>query len=79
MNNKEQIDITSESTKTISWTPTRKTRFGDFPEIEVYLQGPATGEYIKTPIQPSIDAPPPAFTQMNFDFGAPVTGFILIF
>lgn len=83
MNNKEQVDITNESTKVISWTPTRRSKFGQFPEVEVYINrtDPTSmvDSCIKTPIQPSIDAAPPAFTTMTFDFGGPVSGFILIF
>lgn len=78
-NQAEVISFTGVGSVNFTWTPTRLANFGVFPEVELYIQGP-DGLYYKSAIQPYIDAPPPGFTTMYFDFGvgASVTGFILI-
>lgn len=77
-NQKEIIPFTASASENISWTPTRATLFGLFPEVEVYIQDPG-GVYYKAAIQPVPDAPPPSFTQLVVDMGgSPQTGFILL-
>lgn len=76
-NETEIIDINDESSKTILYTAARKKRFGEFPEVECWLTD-ETDTYFLAAVQPTIDAPPPGFTQMNWDFGSNVTGFIVL-
>lgn len=76
-NNKEVIDIAGASSVNIAWSPARAALFGAFPEVEVYVQDPY-GVHTKLPIQPTADAPPPSFTNLNINFGSPTTGFISI-
>lgn len=76
-NDGEIIYITNESSKQITWTLDRQTRFGDFPSVETWLQD-ENGIYYKAAVQPYIDAPPPTMTTMDWAFGGNVTGFITI-
>jgi len=77
-NDAEIIEITNESSKTVLWTITRAARFGVFPLVEVYLKDD-TNTYYKADVQPYVDGPPNiSFTNMYFNFGGNVTGFILI-
>ncbi len=76
-NETEIIYITAESSKTITWTPTRMNKFGVFPEVECYLTD-EDGALYKAPVQPTINAAPPYFTEMQFDFSGTQTGFISI-
>jgi len=78
MTDKKVILFAGVTEKTITWTPEMTARFGAFPEVEVYLARPDADVYDKTAIAPTIDAPPPLFTQMHFAFGGPVSGFIMI-
>lgn len=68
----EIIPITNEATKTIAWNAGRIATFGLTPVVQVWLDN------VLSEIQPIMDAPPPAMTQMDFDFGGPVNGFIVI-
>lgn len=61
----------------ISWTALRQQRYGVFPEVETYIKDD-TNAYYKSATQPYVDAPPPGFTVLHFDFGGPSTGFVLI-
>jgi len=77
-NETEIIYITAESTKSFIWNSTRLARFGPFPTVECW-QVDEGGTYYLTAYQPFIDAPPPSlFTTMYYDFGGPITGFIVI-
>lgn len=76
-NETEIIYIIEESTKTINWTTNRRSRFGAFPEVEVYLKGEDNLLY-KAAVQPYIDFPPPDFTKMFFEFSGNQNGFISI-
>lgn len=77
MNKNEIIHFTNESSKSIEWTADRRKKFGVFPEVEVYLLD-ETNVHYKSAVQPVIDAPPPSFTMMTFDFGGLQSGFISI-
>lgn len=75
----EIILINDESTKSIPWTGQRALNFGDFPHTEVWIFDITDNLYHKAAEQPSIvDAVPPLFTTMSWDFGGNVTGFIVI-
>ena len=77
-NETEIIYITAESTKSFTWTTGRQQKFGPYPLVECWIQDDG-GTYYLSAVQPYIDAPPPSlFTTMFYDFGAPVTGFIVI-
>lgn len=79
MNQKETVFITNENTKAIGWTPLRQSKFGNFPTIEVWIEDPDNGNNVYLyEIQPLIDAPPPDFSVMTFNFPRNVTGFINI-
>ena len=73
-NNKEKILINNVSTINIVWTLTRLNKFGIFPKFQVWILG---ADGVQTPLQtePTIDNP---FTTMYFDFGTPITGFIIL-
>lgn len=74
----EIIPFTGVSTVTVDWTQVRIDRFGVFPQQEVYVFNPEDSKYYLFPTEPGIDAPPPDFTQMTYDFGSNLTGFIII-
>lgn len=76
-NETEIIYITNESSKSFTYTTARRNRFGDFPQVECWLQGPDGVNYL-SPTQPYIDAPPPGFTTMFYEFPSNVTGFIVL-
>lgn len=76
-NKTEIIYIEDEANKTVEYTDERRDLFGDFPQVEVWLLDDQD-VYYKAAVQPSIDAPPPDFTTMYFDFGSAVTGFIIL-
>ena len=78
VNEPEIIEFTGVSTVSVPWTSTRIINFGSFPQVEAWLIDPADGQYHLAPVQPTIDAPPPDFTLMSFDFGGNVTGFIIL-
>lgn len=73
----EVVFLSNESSKTIAWTPERIVKFGSFPNTQVWLLDPNNNYYLAS-VQPTIDAPPPAFALMTYDFGGPVNGFIMI-
>lgn len=75
-NNMEVIALTGVSTFTITWTPTRASLFGLFPHVQVWISD--GGVIALFPTEPTIDAAPPSFTTMSFDFGGIVNGFIII-
>lgn len=76
-NKTEIIYIIDESYKTVVYTDQRRAWFGDFPEVECWLVD-GTGVYYKAAVQPVVDAPPPDFTTLYWDFGSPVNGFIIL-
>lgn len=75
-NEPEIIWFTNEATKTVLWTSTRKQRFGNMPVVQIWIFD--GDKYQLSALQPDFDNAPPAFTQMDFDFTGPATGFILI-
>lgn len=76
-NETEIIYINDESSKEVEYTTTRREKFGDFPEVECWLRDD-TGTYYKAAVQPVVDALPPDFTTITWDFGSNVTGFIIL-
>jgi hypothetical protein len=76
-NDTEIIYVSSEATKQFTWTATRLQRFGAYPIVECWLLDPS-GTYYLSNAQPYVDLPAPNFTTMFYDFGGPVTGYIVI-
>lgn len=78
MSNKtEIINITGESTKAIDYNDARKENFGVYPKLQAWIKDDG-GIYYLSDVQPIIDAPPPATSVFNFDFGSTIDGFIVI-
>ena len=73
----EIISITAESTKTIAYNAGRQANFGVAPLLQVWQQRDDGINYL-TDVQPTIDAAPPGLSLVSFDFGGPVTGFIVL-
>lgn len=73
----EIIFIVDEDNKVVTWTPTRKAKYGVFPIIQCWLRDDNGTNYL-TSQQPSIDVPPPNMTAITFVFTEPENGFIII-
>lgn len=73
----EIIFIVNEDGKIIEWTDLRKSKYGVFPIVQCWLEGPGGVPYL-TSQQPVADAPPPDFTQMTFSFTGPENGWLII-
>lgn len=79
MNNKEIIPFVNELAVSIPWTPTRQSRFGSFPIVEVWMDDGVNPPYINMGADIIVDQPPPAFTQMDVTIGGGgASGFIVI-
>jgi len=78
MNNKEAIPFQGVSSVPIVWTPTRLERFGYFPTIQAWLRDENGNLYLSHGGEILADAPPPAFTELQFNIGAPSEGVLII-
>ena len=76
----EIIYFSAQNTITVLWTPERAAAFGQFPSIEIWSL--FNDVYYKNDVAGKMDAPPPDFTNIVFDFltdtGDTGTGFITI-
>lgn len=76
-NDAEIIEFTNESIVNIAWNGTRKSRFGAFPEIEVWINdGP--GNLYKENSNISVDQAYPLTTQFTISLTGPATGWVVI-
>lgn len=75
--NVEIIEVNNQNSKAVDWTPVRLAKFGGFPVVEVWLID-HDGTWYLAAVQPTINAAPPDFTLMSFDFGKNVTGIIVL-
>jgi hypothetical protein len=73
----EVIHFEDEIEVSVSWTESRKLKYGLFPTVQVYLLDP-DGKYYRSAVQPYLDAPPPDFTQFIVSLPGNSTGFIVI-
>lgn len=75
----EIITFTDVSSVTVAYNSTRRNRFGDFPDIEVWLLDIATNRYFKnTSAEILVDNPPPNQTSFTVKPGPNSTGFIVL-
>lgn len=75
----ETISFTNVNIITVAYNSTRRTRFGDFPNIEVWQLDPATGQYYKnTAAEILVDNQPPNQSTFTVKPGNNSTGFIIL-
>lgn len=77
MNKKEIIPFAAQHTINIPWTPTRQSKFGNYPVIQVWVQD-GDGYYLHVAGEIYPDQPAPAFTELTVKLGGSPTGFIVI-
>lgn len=79
MNNKEVIPFDNVLSVAVPWTPTRQSRFGSFPIVEVWMDDGVNPIFLNMGADIRVDQPPPAFTQMDVIIGGGgSSGFIVI-
>jgi hypothetical protein len=69
------IQFSNKSTLTIPYTALLQSLYGDVPTVQVWIDD-GSGSLVNMGITATLDTYPP--TVLNFDFGGPATGIIII-
>lgn len=74
----EVIVFTNETEVTVAYNSTRRAKYGDMPEIEVWFTITEDGidKIIKANVEITMDAPPPNQTLFTINLGGVSSGFI---
>lgn len=76
-NNTEIIFFTDQESVNVTWTGTRQSKFGIYPEIEVWYNNDSGGSTIAWP-QINVDVPAPNQTAFTIYNGSTQSGFIVL-